>query len=95
MILNNIIHKEIEEVAGELGIDVNVAKMAYLSQWLFIKDTIGNLPNLLEINEEEFNKEKTNFNLPSLGKFNTNFKKIQRVKKQKQIINEKTKNKER
>ena len=40
-------------------------------------------------------KEKTNFNLPSLGKFNTNFKKIQRVKKQKQIINEKTKNKER
>lgn len=46
-----------------------------------------------DITEEEFNNLKTNFNIKYLGKLHTNFTKVQNIKRFKEIINERTKNK--
>ncbi len=75
------LNKIYEEVADEMGIDVEVVKSAYLSQWQFIKNTIEALPIKDNITEEEFNKLRTNFNIPSLGKLYTNYEKIQRARR--------------
>lgn len=51
-----------------MGIPKEVVKAAYRSQWEFIKNHIEQLP-LKEIHsKEEFEKLRTNFNVPSLGK---------------------------
>ena len=58
-----------KEVAKELNIPEEVVKAAFVSSWEFIKKKIGEIPLKTEMTEEEFSKYRTNFNLPSLGKF--------------------------
>lgn len=75
-------------VAKEFGLDPEVVKAAYLSQWQFIRNTIGALPLKEELSEEEFNQLRTNFNLPSLGKLYTTFDKVQKTKRRAQYLKE-------
>lgn len=80
-----------KEVAEELGLPKQVIKKAYSSFWKFIRITIGELPLKEDLSEEEFDKLKTNFNIPSLGKLSCTYDRMQGVKMKylyaKQLIN--------
>lgn len=95
MILNNEIQEIVDEVAKEMGITRLAATIAYRSFWMFIKETIESLPDMTTITEEEFNKQNVNFNIKHLGKLHTNFSKVGRTNKFKEIVNERVKNKKR
>ena len=66
MVHNEKVYKEVSE---ELGIPLEVVKTAYRSVYSFIVGRIEELPFKSEISEQDFNKLRTIFNLPSLGKF--------------------------
>ena len=74
-------HNIIDKVSQELGIPFEVVNIAYKSYWKFIKQTIQSLPLKDNLNEEEFAKLKTNFNIPSLGKLTCTFDRMMGVKK--------------
>ncbi len=95
MILNNEIQEIVDEVAKEMRITRLAATIAYRSFWMFIKETIESLPDMTTITEEEFNKQNVNFNIKHLGKLHTNFSKVGRTNKFKEIVNERVKNKKR
>lgn len=71
----------IGKVSKELDIPVEVVDAAYKSYWKFIKQTIQSLPLKDDIDEEEFAKLRTNFNIPSLGKLTCTFDRMMGVKK--------------
>lgn len=58
----------INNVASKLDLPVEVVKEAYESYWLYIRETIASLPLKEDLSEEEFNKLRVNFNIPSIGK---------------------------
>ena len=74
-------HDIIDKVSQELGIPFEVVNVAYKSYWKFIKQTIQSLPLKDNLNEEEFAKLRTNFNIPSLGKLTCTFDRMIGVKK--------------
>lgn len=71
----------IGKVSKELNIPKEVVDAAYKSYWDFIKQTIQSLPLKDDIDEEEFAKLRTNFNIPSLGKMTCTFDRMMGVKK--------------
>ena len=76
----------IGKVSKELDIPVEVVDVAYKSYWKFIKQTIQSLPLKDDIDEEEFAKLRTNFNIPSLGKLTCTFDRMMGVKKRLKYI---------
>lgn len=80
------------KVSDELNIPVEVVKVAYRSYWEFIRQTIKSLPLKEDINEEEFSKLRTNFNIPSLGKLCVTWNRFMGCKKRFEIIKELRKN---
>lgn len=77
-----------EKVARQLGLPYQLVEKTYKAYWRFIKDTIESLPLKEELTEEQFNKLKTNFNIPSLGKLNCTYERYKGVKKMfKRFIN--------
>lgn len=76
----------IDKVSKELDIPVEVVDAAYKSYWKFIKQTIQSLPLKNDIDEEEFAKLRTNFNIPSLGKLTCTFDRMMGVKKRLKYI---------
>lgn len=70
----------IEEASSELNIDPEYVNKVYKSYWKATRDIINNLPLKEDLNEEDFKKIKTNFNIPSLGKLNCTFKNYKRIK---------------
>lgn len=71
----------IGKVSKELNIPKEVVDVTYKSYWDFIKQTIQSLPLKDDIDEEEFAKLRTNFNIPSLGKMTCTFDRMMGVKK--------------
>lgn len=71
----------VSTVSKELNIPEEVVDKAYKSYWEFIKTTIQALPLKENLNEEEFSKLRTNFNVPSLGKLVCTFDRMEGVKK--------------
>ena len=63
-----------------------VVKETYKAYWMFIKDTIESLPLKEDMSEEEFDKLRTNFNVPSLGKLICTFDKYKKIKRQFEYI---------
>ena len=57
-----------KEVSKLTGLPEEVVRNTYKAFWLFIKTKIEELPLKQELTEGEFNKLKTSFNLPYLGK---------------------------
>lgn len=64
MKLNNIY----KQVAQELNLSYEQVSQSYRGFWLFIKTSIEKLDLHKKLSEDEFNKLRTNFNIPSLGK---------------------------
>lgn len=75
-----------KKVSEDLNIPVEVVKLAYESGFEFMKDTIEKLPLKEDLTEEEFNKLRTNFNLPSLGKLICTYKEYKSTKKRFEYI---------
>lgn len=76
----------LNKVAADLGIPIEVVKLAYKSYWEFIRQTIQSLPLKDNLSEEEFSKLRTNFNIPSLGKLSCTFDRMARMKKRFEYI---------
>ena len=58
-----------------------VVKEAYESYWKFIREHIKALPLKEDLSKEEFDKLRTNFNIPSLGKIHCTYDRMLGVKK--------------
>lgn len=58
----------VNKTSQELGYPPEVIDKVYKAYWLWIKNYIKQLPLKDGLSEEEFNKLRTSFNLPSLGK---------------------------
>lgn len=68
----------IQDVAGRTGIPEDRVQKIYSSFWAFVRETIQSLPlksDTLErdLSREEFEKLRTNINIPSLGKFHCTY----------------------
>ena len=64
-----MIKKEIiQQVSEQLDIPFEVVNKAYGSFWEFIRKKIIVLPLSEDLTVEDFQKLRTNFNVPSLGK---------------------------
>ena len=77
---------EIKEVSERLGLPFDTCKAAYAAQWNFIIEHIAALPLKEELTEEEFDKLKTNFNIPSLGKLFCTKQLYMNIKRRNEII---------
>lgn len=73
-------------VSKTLRISPDVVEKVYKAYWLYIKTTIEALPLKKNLTEDEFSKLKTNFNIPSLGKFNCILDKYKGIKSRFNLI---------
>lgn len=71
----------IDIVSEKLNIPSEVVDRAYKSYWEFIKEKIEDLPLKEDLTLEGFNKLRTNFNIPSLGKLSCTYDRMVNVKK--------------
>ena len=58
----------IGKVSEELNLPKEVVDKTYKAFWLFINQSIQSLPLKENLNEEDFAKLRTNFNISSFGK---------------------------
>ena len=77
----------LKEVSKELNIPEEVVKEAYESYWLFIRQSIVALPLKQDLSLDDFNKLKSNFNIPSLGKLSCTYDRMVGVKERFKYIN--------
>lgn len=75
-----------DKVSKELNLPKSIVEETYKSYWKFIKTHIEALPLKEDISEENFNKLRTNFNIPSLGKLYVTWDKVLKSRKQYNII---------
>lgn len=76
----------IEQVSKEIELSPKVVDKTYKSYWKSIRDIIQELPLKENLSEEEFNKYKTNFNIPSLGKLSCTYNRAQKILKRFEYI---------
>lgn len=76
----------IGKVSEELNLPKEVVDKTYKAFWLFINKTIQSLPLKENLNEEDFTKLRTNFNVPSLGKLTCTYDRMLGVKKRYNLI---------
>lgn len=77
----------INHVANKLELPREVVKEAYESYWKYIRCTISELPLKDDLSEEEFNKLRTNFNIPSIGKLSCTYSRYKAIKDRYKYIN--------
>ena len=76
----------IGRVSEELNLPKEVVDKTYKAYWLFIKNHIQFLPLKENLNEEDFAKLRTNFNIPSLGKLSCTYDRMLGMKKRYKLI---------
>lgn len=69
-----------QKVSGDTGIPVEVVDKAYKAFWLYIRNSVQELPLKKELTEAEFLSLKPNFNIPSLGKLTCTYARYSGVK---------------
>ena len=74
------------KVSRELNLPREVVDKTYKAYWSFIKDHIQSLPLKENLNEEDFAKLRTNFNIPSLGKLTCTYDRMLGMKKRLKFI---------
>lgn len=82
-----IYSEAIKQVSIELGLPPQVVKEAYESYWTFIRNNIKALPLKEDLSKEEFDKLRTNFNIPSIGKMSVTWERYLGKKKQWELLN--------
>lgn len=83
MLYDKLFQQAILEVSKKHNIPQEVVTVAYRSYWEFVKDKIQSLEISDDMSEEEFNKLRTNFNIPSIGKLYLTWDKLVNIKKRK------------
>lgn len=73
---NNIVDK----VSKDLQLPYNIVDKTYKAFWLYIRNTIQELPLKEDLNEAEFFMLKPNFNIPSLGKLTCTYDRYKNIK---------------
>lgn len=68
------------KVSNELNIPEEVVREAYVSYWKYIRNEIQELPLKEDLTEEEFNRLRTNFNIPSIGKLSCTYDRYKAIK---------------
>lgn len=76
----------VNQLSKELNLPSRVVDKAFRSYWIFIRDTIQGLPLKEDMSEEQFNKLRTNFNIPSLGKLSCTYDRVKRAKERYNFI---------
>ena len=76
----------VTQLSKELNLPPRVVDKVYKSYWKFIRDSIQGLPLKEDISEEEFQKLRTNFNIPSLGKLSCTYDRVKGVKERYKYI---------
>lgn len=76
----------VDKVSKELNISKTLVDKTYKVYWFFIKNHIQSLPLKENLNEEDFAKLKTNFNIPSLGKLCVTWDRLMGCKKRLKFI---------
>lgn len=74
------------KVSRELNLPREVVDKTYKAYWLFIKNHIQSLPLKENLNEEDFAKLRTNFNISSLGKLSCTYDRMLGMKKRYKLI---------
>ena len=74
------------KVSRELNLPKEVVDKTYKAYWLFIKNHIQSLPLKENLNEEDFAKLRTNFNISSLGKLICTYDRMLSMKKRYKLI---------
>ena len=72
----------IKRVSEELGLPEDLVRRTYDSYWKFIRESIQSLPLKEDPSEEDFNKLRVNFNIPSLGKLTVAYQRYTGIKNQ-------------
>jgi hypothetical protein len=70
----------INKVSKDTNIPIEVVDKSYKAFWLYIRNSVQELPLKEELTEAEFLNLKTNFNIPSLGKLACTYKRYLGVK---------------
>ena len=70
-----------QQVSEKLDIPPAVVKLAYESYWEFIREHIKSLPLKEDLSDEEFEKLRTNFNIPSIGKLSCTLERYKSIKR--------------
>lgn len=79
---NNLVTK----ISKELNLPYRIVDKVYKSYWRFIRDTIQKLPLKDNISEAEFQRLRTNFNIPSLGKLSCTYDRAKGVRERYKYI---------
>lgn len=87
MIYDKLYQDIIAKVSEETGISKEVILVAYRSQWEFIRTHIEELDLKGVKSEEEFDKLRVSFNIPSIGKLYTTWDKIQAIRRRINYLN--------
>ena len=74
------------KVSRELNLPREVVDKTYKAYWLFIKNHIQSLPLKENLNEKDFAKLRTNFNITSLGKLCVTWDRLIGCKRRFEII---------
>lgn len=78
--MNKYYQEIIQEVSKDTEIPIEIVDKTYKAFWLYIKESIKKLPLKEDLNEEDFNSLKPNFNIPSLGKLYCTYSRYKGVK---------------
>lgn len=76
----------IKRVSDKLNIPEEIVKKTYESYWLYIRNSISELPLKDNLSEEEFNNLRTNFNIPSIGKLSCSYDRYKAIKERYKYI---------
>ena len=76
----------IDRLSRELNLPTDVVVKSYKAYWLFIRQTIEELPLKKDMDEETFSRLRTNFNIPNLGKLACTYERYIGIKKKHKVI---------
>lgn len=76
----------IRKVSEDTEIPTDIIDKAYKAFWLYIRNSVQELPLKEDITEAEFLKLRPNFNIPSLGKLCVSYDRYKGVKNKFQYI---------
>ena len=77
----------ISKVSKELNLPRELVENTYKAYWIFIRDTIEELPLKTELTQDEYMNLRTNINIPSLGKLNCTYNRYVGIRNRFNIIN--------
>lgn len=76
------------KVSRDLDLPKDFVDKVYKGYWKAIKEIIAALPLKNDITEEEFQKLRTNINIPSLGKLNCTYNRYKLIRQNYKLIKE-------